>query len=62
MRIRSGEFAYEDLLEMAEEQVARIDAAFATSSLPDAPDIGSLEAALIAIREEFYLTEHPFGP
>lgn len=62
MRIRSGEFAYEDLLEMAEERVARIDAAFATSSLPDAPDIGSLEAALIAIREEFYLTEHPFGP
>jgi len=55
MRIRSGEFAYEELMKMAEERVARIDAAYTVSSLREVPDVDPLESALVAIREEFYL-------
>lgn len=62
MRIRSGEFAYEDLMGMAEERVARIDAAFTKSSLREAPDVDALESALVGIREEFYLGQGPPSP
>ncbi len=55
MRIRRGEFDYEELMRMAEERIARIDAAFAASSLRDEPDHEALEAALISIREARYL-------
>lgn len=62
MRIRSGEFAYEDLIKMAEERVARIDAAFTKSSLREVPDVDALESALVGIREEFYLGQGPPSP
>jgi len=55
MRIRRGEFDYEDLMRMAEEKVACIDEAFARSSLPDEPDHETLESVLISIREACYL-------
>lgn len=54
LRIRAGEFAYEDLLKQAEEKVHLVDHLFKMADLPDAPDIHHAEEALIGIREEFY--------
>lgn len=54
MRVRNGEFGYEDLLEMAEERIAEVHELFARSDLPVAPDREGAERLLIGIREEFY--------
>lgn len=53
-RIRRGEFSYDDLLGVAEERIAKIDALFDKSTLPERPDNAALERWLIAIREEWY--------
>lgn len=55
MRVRGGEFAYDDLIALAEERIAHIDALFAASSLPERPDRAALETALVEIRESWYL-------
>jgi hypothetical protein len=54
LRIRSGEFEYESLLQMAEEKMAGIETLYASSSLPEAPDPVHAEALLVQIREQFY--------
>ncbi|MCW1887228.1 nucleotidyltransferase domain-containing protein [Luteolibacter flavescens] len=54
LRVRSGEFAYEDLVARAEEQLAGVQAAFEKSDLPDQPDRARVEALLVAIREGFH--------
>jgi len=54
LRIRSGEFEYEDLIARAEAKVVRIGALFESSGLPDAPDRDALEQVLIEMREAFY--------
>ena len=54
MRIRKGEFAYDDLISMADEKIETIQEAFAASDLPDTPDREALEEVLIQIREEWY--------
>ena len=55
MRIRAGEFEYDDLIAMAEETVARVSSAFSSSDLPDQPDRDRLEEILVEIRERRYL-------
>lgn len=62
LRIRRGEFAYEELLRMADERIARIDDAFAHSRLPEEPDRNVLETALVEIREAFYFADSPGPP
>jgi len=54
LRIREGEFEYETLLRMAEDKMAEIEALYAASDLPDAPDHAHAEALLVQIRERFY--------
>lgn len=54
MRIRGGEFEYDDLIAMAEEKVVQIEAAYAKSSLPDKPNENRLKEILVEIREERY--------
>ena len=54
MRIRRGEFEYDDLMAMAGEKIARIDGLFATSDLPEVPDRAAIEGALVEIRERWY--------
>ena len=54
LRIRSGEFEYTTLLEMVEEKMTGIEALYAKSDLPDAPDPAHAEALLVHIRERFY--------
>jgi hypothetical protein len=54
LRVRAGEFLYEDLLKQAEEKIALVDELFKHSDLPDAPDIKIAEDLLVAIREAYY--------
>lgn len=56
LRIRAGEFLYEDLLKQADERMQRVNELFATADLPDAPDMQQAEAILVAIREGIYNT------
>ncbi len=54
LRVRAGEFLYEDLLKQAEEKIALVDGLFKTSDLPDAPDQKIAEDLLVRIREVCY--------
>lgn len=54
LKIRSGQFDYEDLLIMAEEKIEEMKSAYNKSSLPDQPDSVALNNLLIAFREELY--------
>jgi hypothetical protein len=54
LQIRRGEFQYEALVAEAEELVSRVDAAFANSNLPDAPDKSVAEYLLRQVRQLFY--------
>jgi len=54
MRIRRGEFLYEDLIGMAEEKIETIKSAFEVSNLPEQPNHRELEQSLVTIRERWY--------
>jgi hypothetical protein len=54
LQIRRGEFEYEELVAEAEKLVERVEATFATSGLPDAPDKATAEQLLRGIRSTFY--------
>ena len=54
LQIRRGEFEYEQLVAEAEQLVTRVEAAFAKSSLPEAPDKTTAEQLLREVRRAFY--------
>jgi len=54
LQIRRGEFEYADLVTQAEELVTRVEAAFAASLLPAAPDKDAAEELLRQVRQGFY--------
>jgi hypothetical protein len=54
LRIRAGEFMYEDLLKQAEEKIQIVDELFRNSDLPEAPDPACADDILIKIRQAFY--------
>ncbi|MAS96389.1 MAG: nucleotidyltransferase [Verrucomicrobiales bacterium] len=54
MKIRAGDFTYDDLIAQAEEKIEAIKKAFAESTLPEEPDSEALENALIEIRNNWY--------
>lgn len=54
LKIRAGEFTYEDLLEQAESRIKTIDELFDRSDLPSFPSILSAEDLLFQIREQIY--------
>jgi predicted nucleotidyltransferase len=54
LQIRRGEFEYAELLAEAEQLVARVETAFATSALPEAPSREVAESTLLRVRREFY--------
>ncbi|MDT3401387.1 DNA polymerase beta superfamily protein [Mucilaginibacter terrae] len=54
LKIRNGEFEFEELLLMVEEKMEHITALYQKSALPDKPDIQLAENILIEIRTEFY--------
>jgi hypothetical protein len=54
LRIKGGEFEYDDLLKMVDEKLEKMDDLYERSGLPEAPDIAKAEAILVSIREQFY--------
>ena len=58
LQIRRGEFEYVELLAEAEQLVERVEAAFAASTLPEAPDGTAAEETLRRVRRAFYAA-HP---
>ena len=54
LRIRSGEFEYDELMGMVEEKMLRIEDVYRKSDLPEAPDAKLGEELLVRIREGFY--------
>ena len=54
LRIRNGEFEYDELIEMAHKKMADIELLYTKSTLPDAPDPAMAQQVLITIRRAFY--------
>ncbi|GAB2869105.1 DNA polymerase beta superfamily protein [Hymenobacter ruber] len=54
LQIRRGEFEYEQLVADADQLVTKVEAAFANSALPDAPDRAAAEQLLRQVRQSFY--------
>jgi uncharacterized protein len=54
LKIRSGEFEYDDLVQQADEKMNQVKEAFATCDLQDAPDENMINEMLISMREEWY--------
>ena len=54
MKIRKGEYEYEDLLKEAESMISGLDAAFETSTLPDKVDKEFVLSLLGTLRQKFY--------
>ena len=56
LKIRNGEFEFDDLMKMVEEKMEQIKVVYEKSVLPDRPDIQIAENILVQIRERFYET------
>jgi uncharacterized protein len=54
LRIRAGEFTFEDLMARVEEKLAAIEYLYAQSDLPEVPDTRKAENLLVQIRARFY--------
>ena len=52
LRVRAGEFEYEDLVSRAERQLVEVQEAFEESALPDQPDRDEVNALLVRVRDE----------
>ena len=57
LQIRRSEFAYAELITAAEKLVARVEAAYAGSTLPPAPDAAAAAATLRRVRRAFYAAQ-----
>lgn len=54
LKIRAGEFSYEDLLKKADEKFQVIDDLFKKSDLPEQPHLAEVESVLTTVRESLY--------
>lgn len=54
LNIKSGTFEYDELIKLADEKQKEMEAAFASSSLPDRPNIKKIKEMTFALREQFY--------
>lgn len=54
LRVRRGEFSYEELLGMAEEKLEQIEGQYAQSALPEQPDYGQVNRLLVEMRRTVY--------
>jgi uncharacterized protein len=55
LKVRGGEFSYEDLLKEAEEKIQVVDDLFKKSDLPEQPDPQVVEGKLVEVRQSIYL-------
>lgn len=54
LKIRNGEFEFDELMKMVEEKMESVKAAYETSALPERPDTHKAELLLVQMREAFY--------
>lgn len=54
LKIRAGEFDYEELLKWAEDKIERVEKSFETADLPETPNLTGAEMVLADIREAWY--------
>jgi len=54
LKIRNGEFEFDELMNMVDEKMEQINELYRTSTLPNKPDLQKAEAILLQIRAEFY--------
>ena len=54
LSIKEGESEYDDLLNMANNLINRVETAYISSSLPETPDIKAIEKVLVEMRKELY--------
>lgn len=54
LKIRSGAFSYEELVEVANEKVLQIEQLYEKSSLPEEPDATRAEEILVEMRNSLY--------
>lgn len=57
LKIRKGEFEYNDLVQIAEDKIKSVDILFAQSDLPDKVDLKKVNSLLVKIREHYYERE-----
>lgn len=55
LKIRAGDYDYEELLNMAEDKIESMKAAYEVSDLPEKPNEPKLKSLLQEFREELYL-------
>ena len=54
LRIRKGEFSYEDLVSLSTEKISHIDQLYEKSDLPEKPVYTEINKLLIQMRELLY--------
>ena len=54
LKIRSGKFMYEELIQMAEEKLLQIKKHYEECNLPELPDKRIVENLLVEMRQDFY--------
>lgn len=54
LKIRSGAFSYEELVDVANEKITHIESLYERSSLPEEPDTAKAEEILVEMREQLY--------
>lgn len=54
LQIKAGAFEYAELLAKAEDRIARMDALYEASDLPEEPDLERLNELLVEVRKDFY--------
>jgi hypothetical protein len=57
LKIKKGDFLYEELLDKANAQLKEIEAIYQNSSLPEKPDLFLINCLLVEIRKDFYLSK-----
>ena len=58
LKVRSGAFEYEELLQMANEKMRQVKQHFEESDLPETPAKEQIERLMIDIRKDFYNAGH----
>ncbi|MCB9229160.1 MAG: nucleotidyltransferase domain-containing protein [Deltaproteobacteria bacterium] len=54
LKVKSGDFSYDELITLAEKNMTELKSLFDSSSLPDRPDIRRIEELMIRTREMYY--------
>ena len=61
LRIKSGEYLYDELVQRANDLIGQIEDDFARSDLPETPDPVIIEQLLVETREQYYQMSSQYG-